>query len=78
MCVCVCVCVCVCLCLCLCLCVSVCVCGVQGIQYYVCVSFLRFYVYIFVDLVKYGVGTVVGELLLYYTTEMTSAMIVIT
>ena len=54
------------------------VCGVQGIQYYICVSFLRSYVYIFVDLVKHGVSTVVGELLLRYTTEMTDIMSVIT
>ena len=39
------------------------VCGVQRIKYYVCILFLRFYVYIFVVIVKCGVFTHVGEIL---------------
>ena len=39
------------------------VCGVQRIKYYVCILFLRFYVDIFVVIVKCGVLTHVGEIL---------------
>ena len=44
-------------------CVPMCLCrcGVQGIQYYDCALFCRFYVDIFVDLVKHGVLTLIGE-----------------
>ena len=37
----------------------------QGIQYYACILFMRFYVYICVDLVKRCVHTHVGEIRRY-------------
>ena len=67
--------VCECVCLCVRACVSECACvclcmfgrekGVQGIQYFIYASFLRFYAYIFVDLGKRGVLTFVGEIQRY-------------
>ena len=47
------------------LCAPVCVCGVQGIQHCAYILFLRFYVYLFVDLIKRGIHALVGEILHY-------------
>ena len=61
--VCVCVCVCVHVCVCVCKCVCMCVWSARNTMfiYY----FLGFHVYIFVDLVNYGVLTLVGEIPCY-------------
>ena len=62
----------------------VCRCGVQGIQYYVYILFLKFYVRIFLDLVKCSVPILIGEisaikvttitLLYYYYTHILFSM----
>ena len=51
--------------MCVCMCARARVCDMRGIQYYVNLIFLRFYVYLFVDLVKRGVLTFIGQIRQY-------------
>ena len=46
-------------------CACLCSCGVPGIQYYVYILFLRFYAFIFLDVIKHDVLTLVGVILHY-------------
>ena len=65
------------LCVCVCVCVyarahaCVCRCGVRGIQNYVYILFLKFYVRIFLDLVKCSVPILIGEISAITVTTIT-------